>query len=70
MKALSAMRFGETDRNELLSLVPARFGLRRMRILRQWLVNGVIGESMPDVWDLGLKHRAIASPSGYGQPLQ
>jgi len=70
VNAPPAVRFGETDRNELQSLVSAQIGLRRMRILRQWLVNSVIGESMPDVWDLGLNHRSIAAPSGYGQPLQ
>jgi hypothetical protein len=41
-----------------------------MRELRQWLVNGVIGEPTPDVWNLGLKHKSIAAPSGYGQRLR
>jgi hypothetical protein len=41
-----------------------------MRILRQWLVNGVIGESMPDVWDLRLKDRSITASSRYGQRLR
>ena len=70
MKAPPAVRFGETDRNELQSLVSAQIGIRRMRELRQWLVNGVIGESTLDVWNLGLKHRSIAAPSGYGQRVR
>ena len=33
-------------------------------------VNSVIREPTPDVWNLGLKHRYIAAPSGYGQRLR